>query len=229
MPPAHDGMTMRAGQSRDVALDAFCAACNKGPEVLFITESWITPRLHMLKLFLSDPLTAADVDILQRLLNKDRSFGDVLEWLEDHRAQTWSEFMALRARKATKQWLREMAEGYSALERECDRELSPEVPSLEGTQEWSSALIEEVSERSAAAPASLRLGGGAGPSLEQAKARYRDHSVACPGCGTAALDLRWVYFVSDKLSWARLRGQAGWMTLCDPCRLRVDYFLEAMN
>jgi hypothetical protein len=215
-------MDIIAGQSRDVALDAFCAACNKGPEVLFITESWITPRLQTLKSFLSDPLTAADADILQRLLNKDRSFADVLEWFEDHRAQAWSEFMALRERKATKHWLGVMAAGYSSwerqerhskLKRESDGELSPEA----------------VSERAAAAPAILSLGGGAGPSLENAKACYRDHSAACPNCGTAALDLRWVYFMSDKESWANLCGRAGWMTLCDPCRLRVDYFLEAMN
>lgn len=53
--------------------------------------------------------------------------------------------------------------------------------------------------------------------------------IACPGCGTASEQLTWFYFSSPDWTWRRLCGRAGWIAVCKPCRMQVNFVLEMMN
>ena len=56
-----------------------------------------------------------------------------------------------------------------------------------------------------------------------------DAGSACPHCGKPADAPTWIYFESPAWTWENLCGRAGWLTVCDPCRLQVDFFLEVMS
>jgi hypothetical protein len=58
---------------------------------------------------------------------------------------------------------------------------------------------------------------------------YRGTAKPCPKCGRSTNELAWFYFESPKWTWDNLCGRAGWMTVCDSCRVQVDFFLEVMN
>ena len=51
----------------------------------------------------------------------------------------------------------------------------------------------------------------------------------CPLCATPPEKLTWIYFRSPAWTWQHLCGRAGWMTVCDACRLQTGFFLEIMN
>ena len=59
-----------------------------------------------------------------------------------------------------------------------------------------------------------------------ARQRYSLPAKACPQCETTAEHLDWFYFQSPAETWDAHCGQAGWMTVCDKCRLQVDFILE---
>ena len=63
----------------------------------------------------------------------------------------------------------------------------------------------------------------------KAKERYLKVASPCPECKTAAKDLAWFYFTSSERDWESLAGSAGWMTVCDKCKIQVDFFLEIMS
>jgi hypothetical protein len=65
----------------------------------------------------------------------------------------------------------------------------------------------------------------AGVSEVELRARARN----CPGCDRPESELTWLYFSSPAWTWRRLCGRAGWLVLCRPCHLQVDFFLERMN
>lgn len=58
---------------------------------------------------------------------------------------------------------------------------------------------------------------------------YRATAKPCPKCGKGSAELSWFYFESPKWTWENLCGRAGWMTVCDHCRVQVDFFLEVMS
>ena len=60
-----------------------------------------------------------------------------------------------------------------------------------------------------------------------AKEHYLDRAKACPKCGVKADRLEWFYFDSPKETWKMLCGCAGWIKVCDPCHVQVD-FLEVV-
>lgn len=51
----------------------------------------------------------------------------------------------------------------------------------------------------------------------------------CPKCGTPAKELTWLYFESPKETWEHHCGKAGWLIMCDTCRVQVQFILEKMN
>src|SRR3954468_5709906 len=46
----------------------------------------------------------------------------------------------------------------------------------------------------------------------------------CPKCGAKIEALSWFYFRSPKETWANECGAAGWMAVCDPCHIQVNFF-----
>lgn len=66
-------------------------------------------------------------------------------------------------------------------------------------------------------------------SVVAAKEKYLAKAKPCPQCGTVANELAWFYFDSPTETWKHLCGCAGWMTVCDPCHVQVDFFLEVMS
>jgi len=48
----------------------------------------------------------------------------------------------------------------------------------------------------------------------------------CPRCGEP---LTWVYFSSPAWTWRAMCGRAGWLGLCDPCHLQVDFDLTVIS
>lgn len=72
--------------------------------------------------------------------------------------------------------------------------------------------------------------GQAAPDEENARLpKLRAKGSRCPMCRTLAADLTWVYFVSPASMWEALCGRAGWMSICDACRVQVDFDLSIMN
>jgi hypothetical protein len=57
----------------------------------------------------------------------------------------------------------------------------------------------------------------------------RPPARACPGCGRPPEALTWIYFASPGWTWEQLCGRAGWLLVCKPCHLQVEFYLEAMN
>lgn len=64
---------------------------------------------------------------------------------------------------------------------------------------------------------------------KQARADYAAQTQSCPVCATSADRLTWVYFESPGWTWSHLCGRAGWMVVCDRCRLQVAFFCEVLN
>lgn len=65
---------------------------------------------------------------------------------------------------------------------------------------------------------------------DQARAGYLKWAKPCPNCGAPPERLSWFYFRSPEWTWQEdLCGRAGWMTVCDPCHVQVDFFMEVMS
>ena len=65
--------------------------------------------------------------------------------------------------------------------------------------------------------------------LDEALERYGPEAKSCPKCKRPGKDLRWIHFSSPAWTWDHLCGRAGWVTVCEPCRWQVDFFLEIMS
>lgn len=63
----------------------------------------------------------------------------------------------------------------------------------------------------------------------EAARRHWGKNVSCPKCSRSGSDLEWFYFQSPPSTWSSLCGLAGWLAVCDPCRVQVKFFLEVMN
>ncbi len=202
-PPLH----ITGGMSVSDALAVFREGCNHGPERLWITESWITPRFAQLRELLTDPITEAEAEALTETVLKRRRLDDVIEWL-DHRPATWEEYRELVRRRATKSWKAARERGFFPWEdvEACRTGAPPdgEVPV---------ELVLTAPTRDVAA----------------AKARYERQAVACTTCGTPSGELAWIHFRSPLWTWQLLCGREGWLTVCDRCHLQVDFFMESMN
>ncbi len=59
--------------------------------------------------------------------------------------------------------------------------------------------------------------------------RHFAYARPCPKCGAAKEKLSWFYFRSPKETWENLCGIEGWMGVCDPCHMQVNFFSEVMS
>ena len=66
-------------------------------------------------------------------------------------------------------------------------------------------------------------------SVADAKHHHLLEANRCPRCRTLPDALNWVYFSSPKETWPALCGCAGWLIVCDECRIQVDFFIEVMS
>lgn len=62
-----------------------------------------------------------------------------------------------------------------------------------------------------------------------ARELYRPSARACPKCGTPPDRLTWIFFSSPPFTWRQLCGREGYLTICDPCRYQVDFFMTVMS
>jgi hypothetical protein len=62
-----------------------------------------------------------------------------------------------------------------------------------------------------------------------ARIRYLLKSRRCPECGRGPWSLSWFYYRSPKWTWRTLCGRAGWMVVCDDCRVPVSFFVDVVN
>ncbi len=58
---------------------------------------------------------------------------------------------------------------------------------------------------------------------------YLQEARSCPLCNTAPEKLRWVFVSSPPWTWDQRRGRAGYLLVCDKCRLQVDFFCEVRS
>jgi hypothetical protein len=65
--------------------------------------------------------------------------------------------------------------------------------------------------------------------VTEGKNRYLRDANACPKCQTPAETLEWFYFRSPKETWPMQCGVAGWMVVCDRCRVQANFFSEVMS
>jgi hypothetical protein len=52
---------------------------------------------------------------------------------------------------------------------------------------------------------------------------------SCPECGAEPGALTWIHFRSPAWTWEQLCGREGWLSVCDRCRMQIDFCLEVMN
>lgn len=176
-----------AGMSREEAIQAFLAACRR-PDTLFITESWITPKLGSLRKGLCDPITTDDAEVLRGLLWQTIKFDSVLDWLT-RKPESWADYQQRKAREYEAAWRKRMENG-----------IFP----------WRDVEMCRLNTKL----------------QQQSRASMPAGDDRCPKCG---MELTWVFFSSPGWTWTELCGRAGWLGLCDQCRLQVYFRLTAMN
>jgi hypothetical protein len=59
--------------------------------------------------------------------------------------------------------------------------------------------------------------------------RYWGHKVACPRCGRGGHSLTWLYVRSPMWTWVELCGRAGYMAVCERCRVQVVFYCTLLN
>ncbi|MFL6520168.1 MAG: hypothetical protein ACJ8NS_08105 [Chthoniobacterales bacterium] len=65
--------------------------------------------------------------------------------------------------------------------------------------------------------------------LDDGLATYFGYARPCPKCGLTPDKLSWFYFRSPKETWENECGVAGWMAVCDPCHIQVNFFDEVIS
>ncbi len=53
--------------------------------------------------------------------------------------------------------------------------------------------------------------------------------MACPRCGRGGHTLTWLYFRSPMWTWVELCGRAGYLAVCEPCRVQVAFYCTLLN
>lgn len=64
------------------------------------------------------------------------------------------------------------------------------------------------------------------PSVEKAKEKFLQQALPCPLCKTPPEQLSWVFLVIPQWACKNLDEQEGWVTICDRCRLQIDFFVQ---
>lgn len=63
-------------------------------------------------------------------------------------------------------------------------------------------------------------------SIEMAQDLHLDRARACPECGRLPKDLFWFSISDPEVAWDRGTGRVGFLTLCEKCRLQVDFLID---
>lgn len=202
--------SLEVGLSPTEAIAAFEAACSrtKSAERLFITDSWFAPFRARLLAALPPRLDVTVLEALRDAVYKRHRLEIVIDFVEQQ-PMTWEEFGVWKARRDRAVHLEQAQRGFFPWS---DVEASAADEQLQA---------QHHSQGQRSAPAILSLGSSSGPGDRAA----RD----CPGCGRPSSELNWIYFSSPAWTWQQLCGRAGWMTVCWPCHLQVDFFLSVMN
>jgi hypothetical protein len=190
------------GLSIKDALEAFRDGCNKDPDRLWITESWIEPRFAELRTLLTEPITHEEAHVLCEAVLKHYDVDDVIEWLE-HKPISWQEYEDLRDRRATKRWRLPAWNDVRASQNDQVRawkELAS-VPTLLTTER----VVTDA---------------------EEARRVYGLKTAPCPSCRTAARGLTWIHYTSPSWTWREHCGKAGWLAICEPCSRQIELFQE---
>ena len=64
------------------------------------------------------------------------------------------------------------------------------------------------------------------PSVEKAKKKFLQKAMPCPLCKTLPEQLSWVFLVIPQWACKNLDEQEGWVTICDRCKLQIDFFVQ---
>jgi hypothetical protein len=64
------------------------------------------------------------------------------------------------------------------------------------------------------------------PSVEKAKEKFLEQAMPCPLCKTPPEQLSWVYMVIPQWACKDAEQNEGWVTICDRCKIQIDFFLE---
>jgi hypothetical protein len=54
-------------------------------------------------------------------------------------------------------------------------------------------------------------------------------NTSCPACGQLPKDLDWVWVESPEDTWTHLCGRAGWLSICRPCGLQVEFRMTVIS
>lgn len=200
MPRVSDFDRLRAGMTAAEALDEFLLYCNQ-QNTLFAPERWFRPYREKLQTALPPIISADHVLALRDALLEVVKLDTVLSWLTGDDAVNWDEF---------KNRLR-----LDAIRR--------------GFFPWEDVAVCRAKKQAGTeetlpdAPAYFRVAAH-GP----IDAR-REQAEPCPSCGASFENLAHVYFVSPDWTWQKLCGRAGWLNICDKCKVQVQFFREVMN
>ena len=64
---------------------------------------------------------------------------------------------------------------------------------------------------------------------QSAEGEYGAHPEEPGVCPNCQQPLTWIWFSSPGWTWEKLCGRAGWLAICDHCRLQVKFDLVVMN
>jgi hypothetical protein len=210
-PPEYDQITQ--GMTRKRAAALFREACNHR-HTLFVTEKWFARYRKYLRWGLHRRITADEAEALKATLRQEVSLAYLCVWLWKPRRLPWVEHLGQF--RTNQELARAAAE---AARRTPGAGFFPWVHVEACRQTPEASLSSKES-----SPKEL---------FPQLPARDRDYylpsAIACPRCSASASELSWIYFVSPKLTWEKLCGRAGWLTVCDKCRIQVQFFMELLN
>ncbi|HXT69645.1 MAG TPA: serine/threonine-protein kinase [Vicinamibacterales bacterium] len=86
---------LRGGLGVEQVIAAFFDGCNKGPDRLFVTESWMASRLPVMRDRLSSPVTSEEGELLREVVLKHIDLDRYLDWLKLDPRTTWGDYQLL--------------------------------------------------------------------------------------------------------------------------------------
>lgn len=191
---------IRAGITREAAIDWLVFLSNRRGRVLFMTDGWFKPHRARLLDLLPPVLDDDHAAGLLAVLYKQREMHQFMTWLE---AQPWpwtdvdtllSEFARIRLEKRRE-------EGFFPWE---------DVEACRGCTSRPSSFGGETD-------------GHSGPPEDKSQLD------GCHGCGRTAEQLEWIYFQSPAWTWQEHCGRAGWMGICAYCRFQIHCYIDVMS
>lgn len=209
------GIRPEGGDSVEQALSTFLRAC-KEPGTLFITEEWVQPHLQSLEFLLSDPITSEQAEALRDAIEKRAKLNYVIDWLSGS-ILPWRIF--LERREECERQLKILEESEKRIKHEQAYWKQQLALRTRAETDWEAQMRDSACQ--------------AGHDLSAALEKYRKLAHACSQCGST--NLKWFYYKSpiphpdSKLARGfpdSIHGFAGWMTACEICRVKVDFFQE---